>query len=49
MHVIRAADLPEPDNFYDIQDGFYAPYAGFKGVQRPGPNFKIYRRRGLSP
>lgn len=44
-HVVRAADLGETGNFYDIQDGFYAPYAGFKGVTRPGPNLEIYRRR----
>ena len=45
VHTIRAADLSETRNVYDIQDGFYVPYAGFHGVRRPGPNFEIYRRR----
>lgn len=42
--TLRAADL-SVKNFYDIQDGFYAPFGGFKGVRRFGPNFEIYRRR----
>lgn len=42
--TLRAADLSEK-NFYDIQDGFYAPFGSFKGVRRFGPNFEIYRRR----
>lgn len=45
VHVIRAANLEERGNVYDVQDGFYAPFAGFKDVRRPGPNFEIYRRR----
>jgi hypothetical protein len=45
VHVIRAADLDAPGNVYDIQDGFYAPFGGFRGVTRPGPNFEIYERR----
>jgi hypothetical protein len=48
-HVLSAADLAAPGSFYDIQDGFYAPYAGFKGVRRPGPNFEIYRRHSSGP
>jgi 4-amino-4-deoxy-L-arabinose transferase-like glycosyltransferase len=42
--TLRAADLSEK-NFYDIQDGFYAPFGSFKGVKRFGPNYEIYRRR----
>lgn len=42
--TLRAADLSER-NFYDIQDGFYAPFGSFKGVRRFGPNYEIYRRR----
>ena len=45
VHVIRAADLDVPGNVYDIQDGFYVPYGGFRGVRRPGPNLEIYRRK----
>ena len=32
----------DPDNIYDWQDDFYLPLAGFKGIERPGPNLKIY-------
>jgi len=42
-HVVRAYS-PEARNFYDIQDGFYLPFGSFKDVERPGPNFLIYRR-----
>jgi hypothetical protein len=45
VNVIRAADLSQK-NFYDIQDGFYAPFGSFKGVKRFGPNYEIYRRKG---
>jgi 4-amino-4-deoxy-L-arabinose transferase-like glycosyltransferase len=44
-HVIKAADLAEPNNVYDIQDAFYMPYGGFRNIQRPGPNFEIYQKR----
>jgi hypothetical protein len=43
VQAFRAADLSQ-DNFYDIQDGFYAPFGSFAGVKRFGPNFEIYRR-----
>jgi Dolichyl-phosphate-mannose-protein mannosyltransferase len=42
-HVVRAYS-PEARNFYDVQDGFYLPFGSFAGVERPGPNFLIYRR-----
>ena len=45
VHVVRAIDLDTPGNVYDIQDAFYMPYGGFKGVRRPGPNLEIYQRR----
>jgi hypothetical protein len=45
VHVVRAIDLDTPGNVYDIQDAFYLPYGGFKGVRRPGPNLEIYQRR----
>lgn len=44
VHTLRAADLSEK-NFYDIQDGFYAPFGSYKGVQRFGPNYEVYKRR----
>jgi hypothetical protein len=45
METVRALDLDEERNVYDIQDAFFLPYGRFHGVRRPGPNFEIYRRR----
>ena len=36
----------DPANTYDRQDEFFVPYAGFHEVERPGPNLRIYVRRG---
>jgi hypothetical protein len=33
-----------PRRIYDQQDAFFVPFAGFSGVERPGPNFTLYRR-----
>ena len=41
----EAVDIHEPGNRYDQKDAFYLPYAGFKAVERPGPNIYIYRRK----
>ena len=35
----------DPANVYDRQDEFYLPSAGFRNVERPGPNIRIYVRR----
>jgi hypothetical protein len=43
--VVVAAD---PRNVYDLQDEFYIPFAGFRSVERPGPNLDIYVRNGVS-
>lgn len=40
------AAAADPRNVYDWQDEFYLPLAGFKGVDRAGPNLKIYVRHG---
>jgi hypothetical protein len=37
---------PASAHVYDQQDGFFAPFAGFEGVERPGPNFTLYKRIG---
>jgi hypothetical protein len=29
---------------FDQQDAFFAPFAGFRGVERPGPNYLLYKR-----
>lgn len=39
----EAVALDEP-HVYNPQDAFYVPYAGLRGVRRPGPNFTVYRR-----
>ena len=26
------------------QDAFFAPFSGFRGVERPGPNYLLYKR-----
>src|SRR3954447_3101484 len=41
--VIHASDLRVP-HVYDQQDAFYLPFDSFKGVERPGANFYIYRK-----
>ncbi|HTL01135.1 MAG TPA: glycosyltransferase family 39 protein [Vicinamibacterales bacterium] len=38
---------PDDDRVYDQQDMFFAPFAGFGGVERPGPNFSLYKRSGI--
>ena len=39
-----AIDLEEERNRFDPIDAFYIPYAGFHGIERPGPNINVYRR-----
>ena len=39
-------DPADPRNVYDLQDEFYLPFAGFHRIERPGPNLKVYVRRG---
>ena len=39
---------PRVPGIYDLQDSFFVPYARFDGVQRPGPNFTLYRRVSAS-
>jgi hypothetical protein len=36
---------PSCDAVYDLFDQFYLPYAGFAGIERPGPDVTIYRNR----
>ena len=38
----------DPANTYDRQDEFFVPLAGFHQVDRPGPNLRIYVRRGAT-
>jgi 4-amino-4-deoxy-L-arabinose transferase-like glycosyltransferase len=39
----------DPGNVYDWQDEFYLPLTGFTGIERPGPNLRVYVRRDISP
>jgi hypothetical protein len=32
-------------NVYDRQDEFFVPLGGFHGIERPGPNLRVYVRR----
>ena len=34
----------ESDHVFDQQDAFFVPFAGFRGVERPGPNYSLYKR-----
>jgi hypothetical protein len=34
----------DPSNVYDKQDEFYLPLSGFRRIERPGPNLKVYVR-----
>ena len=44
-----AAERPGHARGYDWQDAFYVPLEGFEGVERPGPNLRIYVERTLAP
>lgn len=35
----------DPRNVYDLQDEFFLPLAGFRGIERPGPDLDVYVRR----
>jgi len=39
----NAVDVSGPADQYDQQDLLYVPFAGFAGVERPGPNLNIYK------
>lgn len=44
----RDVDAADPRNVYDLQDEFYLPFAGFHQIKRPGPNLRVYVRRGAA-
>jgi hypothetical protein len=39
------ASPPHAGRIYDQQDAFFLPLEGLAGIERPGPNFEIYRLR----
>jgi 4-amino-4-deoxy-L-arabinose transferase-like glycosyltransferase len=42
-HEIQAIDASAGAQYFDLQDAFFVPFAGFAGVERPGPNLWIYQ------
>jgi len=44
LKTFYAIDIGEEENVFDQQDLFYVPFAGFKNVERPGPNIFIYAK-----
>lgn len=36
-------------HLFDQQDAFFAPFTGFAGVKRPGPNFCAYEHANVTP
>ena len=45
----HAIDMGRDQHWFDMQDGFFVPFAGFAGVERPGPNIYVYQRRRGRP
>jgi hypothetical protein len=41
----KAINIYNKSNWFDQDDCFYMPFAGFKEIQRPGPNIYIYEKR----
>jgi 4-amino-4-deoxy-L-arabinose transferase-like glycosyltransferase len=42
----RAMERHVPGNYFDRQDAFYLPFAGFRNVRRPGTNLYVYQLTG---
>jgi hypothetical protein len=36
---------PQAGDVFDRQDAFYLPFSGFSGVDRPGPNLVVFKRK----
>jgi hypothetical protein len=43
VKFFRAFSRNDP-HVFDQQDAFFAPFGGFSGVERPGPNYLLYKR-----
>jgi len=41
----EAIDEADGRNRFDQRDAFYLPFAGFKSITRPGPNFHVYKKK----
>jgi hypothetical protein len=44
VHTEAATDGPVSDPWFDQQDAFYLPAAGFRGFVRMGPTLRLYHR-----
>lgn len=40
----EVVNVNNKENWFDRQDAFYLPFAGFEEVERPGPNIYIYEK-----
>ncbi len=45
LRSFEVVPLEEGEGIYDEQDAFFLPFAGFAGVERPGPSYWLYERR----
>lgn len=43
VRSFHAFDSHDADQWFDQQDGFFLPFAGFRGVERPGPNLHVFQ------
>ena len=41
----KVISMDNRENWFDRIDSFYMPFAGFRDVQRPGPNIYIYEKK----
>jgi hypothetical protein len=44
LSEFKVIDINNPSHWFDQDDNFYVPFAGFEGVQRPGPNIYVYEK-----
>lgn len=44
----KVLDMENRNNIYNQRDAFYLPFAGFKDIERPGPNIYIYERKDIT-
>ena len=45
LEHVRGTGSVDAGNIFDVQDAFFAPYAGFRDNTRPGPDIRIYGHR----
>jgi len=45
--TFKVINVRNTENFFDQQDCFFIPYAGFKDVKQPGPNYHIFEKKSI--